>query len=148
MGADPWVEYARLQSMLDRTTDAYKAAGIEAAMTDLLEGIAKHRTIGAKQARNLVVNRIGKERRRRAIIYARRHNIAGDSEGCGVADAAESRIMLLRCAQACGPRDFRLLVRQAQGNSLAEISAETGATITALKARAHRARKKVLALAA
>lgn len=148
MDADPWAEYARLQSMLDRTTDAYKAAGIEAAMTDLLEGIANRRTIGARQVRNLVVNRIGKERRRRAIAYARRHDIAGDHEGRGVADAAESRIMLLRCAKACGPRDFRLLVRQAQGNSLAEISAETGTRITTLKTRVHRARKMVLALVA
>ncbi|SEI87574.1 hypothetical protein SAMN05421762_2377 [Pseudooceanicola nitratireducens] len=148
MDADPWVEYARLQSMLKGTTDAYKAAGIEAAMTDLLDSIAKRRTIDARQVKNLVVNRIGKERRRRAIVYAHSHDIAGEHEGRGVADAAESRIMLQRYAKACGPRDFHLLVRQAQGNTLAEISAETGSPITTLKARAHRARKKVLALAA
>ncbi|MFC2970147.1 RNA polymerase sigma factor [Acidimangrovimonas pyrenivorans] len=148
MDADPWAEYARLQSMLGRTTNAYKAAGIEAAMTDLLERIGRGEVPNVEQVNNLIVNRTGKERRRRAMIHVGRDDISMERESCGVADAAESRLMLIKCAQACGPRDFSLLVRQAQGYTLAEVAEQTGAKVTTLKTRAHRARKLILALAA
>lgn len=148
MDADPWVEYARLQSMLNRTTNAYKAAGIEAAMVDLLDKISRGETPAKNQVTNLVVNRIGRERRRRAIVFAGRHDLADKHEASSSANAAESRLMLIKCAQACGNEDFNLLVRQAKGQSLAEISVDTGLKVTTLKTRAHRARKIVLAFAA
>lgn len=148
MDEDPWTEYARLQSMLDRTTDAYKAAGIEAAMTDLIEKISRGEVVAKKQVNNLVVNRIGKERRRRAIVYSGRQDLVDNPDVGNQANAAESRLMLVKCEQACGLRDFELLVRQAEGRSLSEISTELDVKITTLKTRAHRARKLVLALAA
>ena len=61
MNEDSWAAYAHFQSILDRTTNAYVAAGIEAAMADLLETIARGEPFTPKQTKNLVVNRIGRE---------------------------------------------------------------------------------------
>ncbi len=145
MDEDPWAEYARLQAMLDRTTDVYKAAGIETAMADLLEKIAKGEACTARQTKNLVINRIGKERRRRAIIHAGRHDLVHEIAANG---PAESRLTLVKCAQISESRDFGLLVNLALGRSYSELAKATGANENTLKTRAYRARRKIMRLAA
>ena len=162
MEYEPWVEYARLQAILDRTTDARKGAGIEAAMTELVEKIGCGDPPKAKQVRNLVTNRVGKERRRRAILVHRRYTIIeergrkrgadGANMPCGAPQTSETeadcRLTLLKCLNVCGRRDFALMIGQAQGYTYGELATVTGERPSALKTRVHRARKQILALAA
>ena len=144
-----WVEYARLQSVLDRTTDAYKAAGIESAMADLLEKITQNEILEANQVKNLVVNRIGKERRRRVIVRVHSQDLmSNQSHQVGVEDAVECRLMLIQCAKVCAQRDLELFVRRGNGYSYPEIASTTGVSVSSLKTRMHRARKLVQALVA
>lgn len=145
MDYDPWVEYARLQSMLSRTTDAYKAAGIEAAMTDLLEKISNGEHCSPARIRNLVVNRTSKERRRRAMVHAGRQDLVHDRQSD---NAADSRLILAEFERSCGSRDFLILVNQALGHSYKDMARHTGVNPNTLKIRAHRAREKVVPLAA
>ena len=145
MGNPDWAQYARLQSMLDSTTNAYKAAGIEAAMNDLLEKFGKGVPCTPEQTKNLVVNRIGKERRHRGMLYSRQHDLA---PAIATAGLAESRLTLKKCAEACGARAFELLVNRASGFSYGELAKATGVNQNTLKVRAHRARQKIIFLAA
>ena len=143
MDAELWVKYRRLQEILDRTTNTHYAAGIEAAMTTLLDKIKGHVPYTSQQVNNLVGNRIFKERRRRAIAYWSRDEIVPQQASDG---AAESRLMLRRCAEACGSRDFTLLVKHAQGHTFGELAAASDVTQNTLKIRAYRARQTLLAL--
>ena len=145
MDEDPWTEYARLQAVLDRTSDVYKSAGIETAMANMLEKIADGEPHNARQVKNLVVNREGKERRRRAIMHAGRHDLVPEQAEEG---PVGSRLALIKCAKVCGPRDFLLLVNHALGHSYSELAILTGVNQNTLKIRAHRARKKIVFLAA
>lgn len=145
MESDPWAEYARLQAMLDRVADAYKGIGIETAMSDLLEKIARGETCRPSQIKNLVVNRSSKERRRRAMVAARRHELPSDDCSDG---AAESSLDLQACQKICGDRDFVLLVNQAAGCTYADLARQTGINQNTLKIRVHRARHKIESLAA
>ena len=145
MNEDSWAAYAHFQSILDRTTNAYVAAGIEAAMADLLETIARGEPFTPKQTKNLVVNRIGRERRRRAIVYSGRHDLVPEMATEG---SAESRLTLVKCAEICGPRDFRLLVSRALGRCYGELAKATGENQNTLKIRVHRVRQKIGHLAA
>ena len=140
-----WAAYAHLQSMLNRTTNAYKAAGIEAAMADLLEKIEKGEPCTLKQTKNLVINRIGRERRRRAIVHFGRHDLVPRMSTEG---SAESLLTLAKCAEVCGPRDFKLLVNRALGHSYGELARATGVNQNTLKVRVHRIRQNIDHLAA
>ena len=145
MGNPDWAQYARLQSMLNSTTNAYKAAGIEAAMDDLLEKFARGVPCTSEQTTNLVINRIGKERRHRGMLFSRQHDLA---PGIATAGLAESRLTLGKCAKVCGPRDFKLLVNRACGWSYSELANATGVNQNTLKTRVHRVRQKLRLLAA
>ena len=145
MDQDPWVAYAHLQSLLNRTTNVHKAAGIEAAMVNLLEKIERGEPCTSKQTKNLVINRIGKERRRRAIVNSGRHELVPPMATVG---SAESRLTLQKCAVVCGPRNFRLLVNHAIGRSYVELAKASGVNQNTLKIRVHRLRKKISHLAA
>lgn len=140
-----WAEYARLQALLDCTPNAYKAAGIEAAMAELIEKIAKSEPPDRRQVDNLVTNRSGKERRHRAAVLANSDALATDPAASG---AAESRLMLIKCEEACGKENFTLLVRHAQGYSFGDLAIFFGSNHNALKTRAFRARKLISDLAA
>ena len=145
MDEGPWKEYARLQSILHRTIDAHKAAGIEAALTDLLEKISAGEPCTPKQTKNLVVNRMGRERRRRAIVHAGRFDLVPEIANQG---SAESRLTLARCEEVCGPLDFRLLLNFALGHSYGELAKASGANENTLKVRVYRLRQKISYLAA
>ena len=145
MNKSLWAEYAHLQSILDRTTNVRKAAGIEAAMADLLEKIARGEHCTPNQVKNLVVNRISRERRRAAIVHYGRHDLVPHMATNGSVD---SRLILEKCEKACGPSDFRLLVNRALGYSYIEISKATGVNQNTLKVRVLRVRQKISHLAA
>lgn len=145
MANSHWAAYARLQSMLSSTTDAYKSAGIEAAMTDLLEKFAQGKFLTPQQLQNLVVNRTGRERRRSVILRSRQHCLTSEPTS---ESSAESRLTLGKCAEICGDRDFALLLGCAMGHSYRELAEATGTKPNALKIRAHRARQKITHLAA
>jgi hypothetical protein len=138
-----WLEYRRLQAMLNRTTDAQRAEGIESAMTTVLEKIKGSLSCSSQQIKNLVGNRISKERRRRAVAYRSREEIVPQLASSG---AADSCLILQRCAEICGLRDFTLLVRNAQGYTFGELAAVSGVAQNTLKIRAHRARRNLLSL--
>lgn len=144
MEESEWAEYARLQALLVCTPNAYKAAGIEAAMSDLIDKIAQGEPADRQQVDNLVTNRTGKERRRRAVVMANSDALASEP----AAGAAESRLMLVKCEEASGKEDFSLLVRHAQGHSFRDLAIFFGANANTLKIRAFRARKRISHLAA
>lgn len=137
MDIKPWLEYLRLQEMLNRTTDTLRIEGIESAMTTVLEKLKSGVSCTSKQVENLVGNRIAKERRRRAIAYRGRADIVPQQALSG---AVDSRLMLQRCAEVCGLRDFILLAQNAQGYTFRELAAARGIAQNALKIRAYRAR--------
>ena len=143
MDTNPWLEYRRLQAMLSRTTDTQRAEGIESAMTTVLRKIKSGISCTPKQVKNLVVNRISKERRRRAIAYRGREEIGPQ---CASSGAADTRLVLRRCAEICGLRDFTLLVKNAQGYTFGDLAAASGIAQNTLKIRAHRARRNLLVL--
>ena len=62
--------------------------------------------------------------------------------------SAESRLTLVKCAEICGPRDFRLLVSRALGRCYGELAKATGENQNTLKIRVHRVRQKIGHLAA
>ena len=142
MDIKPWLEYLRLQEMLNRTTDTLRVEGIESAMTTALEKLKSGVSCTPKQVKNLVGNRIAKERRRRAILYRGREGLMPRQVAGGGAD---NRLMLRRCAKICGLRDFTLLVKNAQGYTFRELAAAGRVTQSTLKIRAHRARRNLLA---
>ena len=146
MGTNPWLwlEYRRLQAMLNRTTDAQRAEGIESAMTTVLEKIKGSLSCSSQQIKNLVGNRISKERRRRAIAYRSREEIV--PQIIASSGAADSRLMLQRCAEICGLRDFTLLVKNAQGYTFGELATASGIAQNTLKVRAYRARRSLATL--
>lgn len=141
MDRKPWLEYLRLQGMLHRTTDTLRIEGIESAMTTVLEKLKSGASCTPKQVKNLVGNQIAKERRRRAIAYRGREDIVPQQALSG---AANSRLMLQRCAEVCGLRDFTLLAKNAQGYTFGELAAASGVAQNALKIRAYRARRNLL----
>lgn len=145
MKEDPWAGYARLQSMLERTTNAYAAAGIEAAMCEILDKIANGDEYTSQQSKNLVVNRANRERRRRALLYQTAETMEVDP---GEIRIVEDRMLLADCEAICGPIDFDLLMRRSSGFSFGELAIVTGLSEVALKVRVHRARRKLLPLAA
>ena len=145
MTEDPWAEYARLQGVLERTANTQSAAGIEAAMCEILDRMARGESCTAEQCKNLVVNRTNRERRRRAMLYQSAQAIDGSTVGIS---AVENRVLLAECEAICGPVDFNLLVDRASGFSFGELAVVTGLSENALKVRVHRARKKILPLAA
>ena len=141
MDIKPWLEYLRLQEMLNRTTDTLRVEGIESAMTAVLEKLKSGVSCTPKQVENLVGNRTARERRRRAIVYRGREDIVQRQAAGG----ADNRLMLRRCAKICGLRDFTLLVKNAQGYTFRELAAVRGVAQNALKIRAYRARRNLLA---
>ena len=142
MDIKPWLEYLRLQEMLNRTTDTLRVEGIESAMTTVLEKLKSGVSCTPQQVENLVGNRTAKERRRRAIVYWGREDIVPQQVSGG---AADSRLMLQRCAAVCGLRDFTLLAKNAQGYTFRELAAARRVAQNALKIRAYRARRNLLA---
>ncbi|WP_112329811.1 hypothetical protein [Cereibacter johrii] len=140
-----WAEYARLQVLLDRTPNAYRAAGVEAAMADLIEKIGNGEPPDRRQVDNLVTNRVGRERRRRAVVLANSDARASEPAATG---AAESQLILAKCEEICGKEDFALLVRHAQGFSFGDLAISFGSNPNALKIKAFRAKKKIVHLAA
>ena len=143
MDTNPWVEYLRLQEILNRTTDTQRIEGIESAMTTVLEKIKSGISCTPKQVKNLVGNRISKERRRRAIAYRGREEIVPQRASSG---AADTRLMLERCAEICSLRDFTLLVKNVQGYTFGELAAASGIAQSTLKIRAYRARRNLVSL--
>jgi hypothetical protein len=140
-----WAEYARLQALLDRSPNAYRAAGIEAAMVDLIEMISKGAPPDRRQVDNLVTNRSGRERRRRAVVLACSDARASEQAASG---AVESRLTLVKCEEACGRKDFALLVGHAKGYSFGDLAMISGSNPNALKTRAFRAKRRIIHLAA
>lgn len=140
MEDEPWASYQRLQSLLASTTNQHRAAGIEAALTDLLTKIERGECIIPEQVDYLVINRIGRERRRRAMLYSRERELVRVVASERI---PEIRLTLEECAAVCGRRDFDLLVLRARGHSYGELAKATGVNQNTLKVRVHRARRRL-----
>jgi hypothetical protein len=145
---NPWDEYARLQQQADRKTLDPRAWAAEELANTFLDAIAANTLKSSYDAfqgwqKNLSTNRAKKHRRRAVLLeqyrYERPASVASQAHATAVRNEE-----LYRVRRAVGGEEWRLLSDLANGGDYDGLAEATGCTISALKTRVSRCRRRVL----
>lgn len=143
MNDNEWAQYARLQRMLRKSSNAIPATAIEAAMDTVLESIANGETLTDKQVDTLIANRGHRERKRKVIEAT----LPIGEEEVGGEDVIASSLFLERLRRECTSDEYMLLIRVGAGFTYRELAITYSAPAGTVKARVHRLRARWSALA-
>lgn len=140
---DKWAEFARIHAKADSPILSDRTWAIDETLEAMLDAIEQEEAISALKVDNLIANRTGKHRRRRASFA--KHSPQLTASPANDNDRIQARSALRDSLCRCTDREQRVLTLVGLGHTYREIAKAEGTPEATVKTWVRRARFKLIA---